>query len=129
MSGWTELCTPAKLYLLFMVAVVLFDMASGYARHAMRNTVYGIFGTFALWVLCAANMDFAAWGLLALPLFFFIVLIALWVFDGVLFTTSREFKHRRHHGEPWPFPNDEPILVTEYKCEQPLLEENGSCTS
>jgi hypothetical protein len=125
MSGWTDLCSPAKLYLLFMVAMILFDMASGYAFHAMRNTVYAVFGPFVLWVLCAANMDFAAWGLLALPFFFFIVLIALWVFDGVLFTTSREFKHHRGNWQP-----EEPILVTEYKCEQPLYgEDNSTCSS
>lgn len=125
MSVWTELCSPAKLYLLAMVAMILFDMASGYAFHAMRNTVYAVFGTFVLWVLCAANMDFAAWGLLALPLFFFIVLIALWVFDGVLFTTSREFKHSRHDLHPM---SEDPVLVTEYKCKQPLYgNDNDTC--
>lgn len=123
MDGWSSICPPAKVYLLFMIALVLFDMASGYTRHAMRNTVYAVFGTFVLWVLCAANMDFAAWGLLALPLFFFILLLALWVFDGILFTTSREF----NHGSCWNkwLKRENPVLVTEYKCTQSLNGENS----
>ncbi len=122
MNGWTDLCSPAKLYLLFMMALVLFNMANGYSIYAMRNFVYMIFGTFVLWVLCAANMDFAAWGLLAFPLFFFIVLIALWVFDGILFTTSREYKHRRSMSR------EEPVLVTEYKCTE-TIEEPTKCSN
>lgn len=116
--SWTNLCTPAKLYLLFMTALVLFDMVSGYARSAMRNTVYALFGTLILWILCASNMDFAAWGLLVFPILFFIVLIALWVFDGILFTTSREYKHRSSRRY------EEPVLVTEYKCTEPVDEED-----
>lgn len=105
-----------------MTALVLFDMVSGYARSAMRNTVYTLFGTLILWILCAADMDFAAWGLLAFPLFFFIVLIALWVFDGILFTTSREYKHRSSSKY------EQPVLVTEYKCTEPV-DETKPCSA
>ncbi len=122
MDGWSNVCPPAKVYLLFMIALVLFDMASGYSYSAMKNTVYAVFGTFVLWVLCAANMDFAAWGLLALPVFFFILLLALWVFDGVLFTTSREFNHGGRWNKWWR--HEKPILVTEYKCTQSLNGDN-----
>jgi hypothetical protein len=86
MNTWINLCPPAQLYLLFMIAVVLFDLVRGAGAFAVRHTGYALFGTIALWVLCAAKMDFAAWGLLMLPIFFFVVLIAMWVFDGVLFT-------------------------------------------
>lgn len=121
MDAWVTLCTPAKLYLLFMIALVIFDLVNGSGTYAIRHTGYGLFGTVALWVLCAANMDFAAWGLLFLPLFFFIVLIALWVFDGVLLTTGRECHDCRK-----PRHSEQSILVTEYECKQPF-DSNSSC--
>ncbi len=125
MDSWTDLCPPAQIYLLFMIALVLFDLVRGSGQYAVRHMGYGLFGTIALWVLCAANMDFAAWGLLLLPLFFFVVLIALWVFDGVLFTTGRKFQGGKSFSRFY----EQPILVTKYECKQPLGSgQESSCT-
>ncbi len=58
MDIWTTLCTPAKLYLLFMIALVLFDLVNSSGIYALRHTGYALFGTVALWVLCAACLLF-----------------------------------------------------------------------
>lgn len=91
METWDTMCSPAKFYILFMIALILFDFYQGYGQYAMRHTVYLVFGGIALFVLCAANMDFAAWGLLLVPIIFYIFLIALWTFDQSFYSISRTY--------------------------------------
>ncbi len=93
MAGWESICSPAKFYILFMIALILFDMYQGYSQFAMRHTVYLVFGGFFLYTLCAANMDFAAWGLLLIPILFYIFLIALWTFDQSFYSISRTYNN------------------------------------
>ncbi len=91
MDAWTNLCSPAKLYILFTIALVLFDMYLGNMNRLVHNSMYGVIGAIMLYVLCAANMDFAAWGLLALPVIFFIFLFALIVYDQSFLTVSHHY--------------------------------------
>ena len=74
-------CSPAKLYAVFMAAIVMFDLYIGKPMLAMRDTVYAAIGTLFLFVLCAARMDFVAWGLLLIPTLFFIFIVAVLVLD------------------------------------------------
>lgn len=95
MDAWTNLCSPAKLYILFVIALALFDMYIGNMNRFLHHSLYGIIGSILLYVLCAANMDFAAWGLLALPVVFFIFLFALILYDQSFFTVSREYVEKQ----------------------------------
>ncbi len=96
------MCSPAKFYILFMIALVLFDFYQGYAQYAMRHTVYLVFGGFFLFALCAANMDFAAWGLLLIPILFYIFLIALWTFDQSFYGITRTYNTGTTSGNYFP---------------------------
>ena len=76
-----EICPPVTIYGVFMAALVLFDLYTSRGRVAMHNIAYGILGSIFLFVLCAAGMEFVAWGLLLLPIIFYLFLLAVIVFD------------------------------------------------
>jgi hypothetical protein len=109
MDSWTELCSPAKVYIIFMSAVVFFDMYLGQTRKVLLNIVYLVFGTGIFYTLCAANMDFVGWLLLAVPILFYIFVVALWVFDQSLYTLRHGYKIRK-------------------SCEKPCEEPEPACT-
>lgn len=77
-------CPPARVYAIFMCAVVLFDLYSGYYNQAFSNFIGVIIGTILLWVLCAARLDFVAYSLLLLPVMFFIFLLTAVTYDQYL---------------------------------------------
>jgi hypothetical protein len=91
-TGWIQLCPPAQLYAIVMVAFVLFQLYRGTYAYAVRHAVFGLMGTAFLWVLCAANMEFAAYGLLVLPVVFFLFLLAVILYDQSLIEIQREYK-------------------------------------
>jgi FlaA1/EpsC-like NDP-sugar epimerase len=91
-SGWIQLCPPAQLYAIVMTAFVLFQLYRGTYRYAIRHAIFAILGTAFLWVLCAAKMEFAAYGLLVLPVLFFVFLLAIILYDQSLFEIQREYK-------------------------------------
>ena len=74
-------CPPARVYAIFMCAVVLFDLYSGYYEQATTNSIAVFVGTLLLWVLCAAKLDFAAYSLLILPVAFFLFLLTAVIYD------------------------------------------------
>lgn len=93
-KSWNTLCPPAQIYPIVMSGVVLFSLWRGTFRHAVTQTIGLFFGTFFLWVLCAADFEFAAYALLWLPVIFLIFFLAIVVFDQSLI----EVKHRYKKG-------------------------------
>lgn len=91
-QSWNTLCPPAKIYPIVMTAVVLFNLYRGTYRYAISHIVALIIGTTFLWILCAANLEFAAYALLALPVLFFVFLLALIFYDQSLFEITRAYK-------------------------------------
>ena len=90
--AWGSLCPPAQLYPIVMTGVVLFHLYRGAYRYAITHTVALIMGTTLLWVLCAANLEFAAYAMLLLPVVFFVFLLALIFYDQSLFDIKRAYK-------------------------------------
>lgn len=89
---WNELCPPAKIYPIAMAGVVMFQLYRGTYRYALTHTIALFIGTFFLWILCAANLEFVAYAMLLLPVFFFIFLLALIFYDQSLFEISRQYE-------------------------------------
>jgi hypothetical protein len=89
--AWSTLCPPAQIYPIVMAAIILFNLYRGTYRYAVTHFVSLIIGTTFLWVLCAANLEFAAYALLALPVLFFIFLLALIFYDQSFFEIKRSY--------------------------------------
>jgi hypothetical protein len=81
MDGPGLFCAPTRIYLVFMIAHIFFNMYLGRGRAIVRDIVYTIMGTIFFIILCAAGMDFVAWGLMSLPIIFYILLLAIVMFD------------------------------------------------
>jgi len=79
-----------------MIAVVLFSLYRGAWREAITNIVSLVVGTLFLWVLCAANFEFAAYGLLILPVLFFVFFLAIVLFDQSLINVTHKYKKCGH---------------------------------
>jgi Ca2+-dependent lipid-binding protein len=75
-----------------MTGVILFNLYRGTYRHAITHVVTTIIGTVFLWVLCAANFEFAAYALLLLPVVFFVFLLAILFYDQSLLEVTRDYK-------------------------------------
>lgn len=88
---WDTLCPPAQIYTIVMAALVLFNLYRGTYRYAISHFVAILIGTTFLWVLCAANLEFAAYTLLALPVLFFVFLLALIFYDKSFFEITRSY--------------------------------------
>ena len=88
---WDTLCPPAQIYTIVMAALVLFNLYRGTYRYAVTHFVAILIGTTFLWVLCAANLEFAAYALLALPVLFFVFLLALIFYDKSFFEITRSY--------------------------------------
>lgn len=91
-KSWGSLCPPAQIYAIVMSAIVLFDLYRGAFRYAISHVVSLLIGTTFLWVLCAANLQFAAYALLLLPIIFFVFLLALIFYDQSFFEISRDYE-------------------------------------
>jgi hypothetical protein len=74
-------CPPVLAYGMFMMGLGLYDIYMVSFPSLARTLFYLIVGGTFLWILCAAGMDFAAWGLLMVPVVFYIFLFALLVFQ------------------------------------------------
>lgn len=92
MGVWDELCSPAKIYAIFMIAFVFFDMYLGSMKRVLRHIAYTVVGTLLLYVLCAANMDFVGWGLILLPVIFYVIFMAILLFDQSFIRFTHEYK-------------------------------------
>ena len=91
-TAWSSLCPPAQLYAIVLTASVLYQIYRKTYRHALRHAIMGVIGTFFLWILCAAHMEFAAYGLLVLPIVFLLFLLAIVVYDQTLFEIQHAYK-------------------------------------
>jgi hypothetical protein len=76
-----ELCPPVFAYGAFMIALGLYDIYMGSFPSLGRTVLYLILGSMFLWILCAAGMDFVAWGLLSIPVMFYVFLFAILIFQ------------------------------------------------
>ena len=78
---WSGFCLPAQIFPVVMAGIVLFDIWVGLYNHAAKNTLYALAGTAALSLLCGSGMEVLAYVLLALPVIFFLFLLALIILD------------------------------------------------
>jgi len=92
-KNWSELCPPAQIYPIVLSALVLFDLYRGSFRQAVSHIVAMLIGTTFLWVLCAANLESAAYILLVLPVLFFVFLLAIIFYDQSLLSIEHERKN------------------------------------
>ena len=90
-KAWGSLCPPAQIYPIVMTALILFNLYRGTYRYAITHVVALVIGTTFLWVLCAANLQFAAYALLLLPVVFFVFLLALLFYDQSFFEIQRSY--------------------------------------
>jgi hypothetical protein len=90
--GWQSLCPPAQIYPIVMSGLILFNMYRGTYAYAISHTVAMIIGTTLLWVLCAANLEFVAYGMLILPVLFFVFLLAVIFYDQSLLSISHSYR-------------------------------------
>ena len=81
-----------------MAGIILFNLYRGTYRYAISHAVAMIVGTTLLWVLCAANMEFAAYGLLLLPILFFVFLLAIILYDQSLLSITHSYKRTGYCG-------------------------------
>ena len=91
-KAWAGLCPPAQIYPAVMAGVILFNLYRGTYRYAITHLVSLVIGTTLLWVLCAAKMEVVAYAMLALPVFFFVVLLAIIFYDQSLLKITRAHK-------------------------------------
>jgi len=91
-KAWAGLCPPAQIYPAVMAGVILFNLYRGTYRYAITHLVSLVIGTTLLWVLCAARMEVVAYAMLALPVFFFVVLLAIIFYDQSLLKITRAHK-------------------------------------
>ena len=78
---WAGFCLPAQIFPVVMAGIVLFNIWVGLYNHAAKNTLYALAGTAALSLLCGSGMEMLAYVLLALPVIFFLFLLALIILD------------------------------------------------
>ena len=110
-------CPPVTVYTIFMAALVLYDVFyTKNSKQGLKSIAYLAVGAVLLWILCAADMQFAAWGLLAIPTVFYIFLIALVIFDQAFNLSSIYAKTE----EECPKPEEEEPECEE---EEPECEE------
>ena len=91
-----NVCPPVKIYAVFMIAVVLFNFYLLAYKHAFVNFVFLFIGSFFLWILCSANLDFVGYGLLILPVLFFIFLFAIILYDQTLISVRHKYLKDLH---------------------------------
>jgi hypothetical protein len=112
MDAWNYLCLPAKIYILVMIPIILFDIYLGSTQYAISNSISLCIGAILLWTLCAAKLEFVAYVLMFLPVLFFVFLIALIFYDKSLLSVRHEYtkarleKQRREQMEANQYEND-----------------------
>lgn len=80
------ICKPLLLYVVFMTALMSYNITQGDAIAAGKNMIFTIAGSVMLFLLCFTGFETAAWILLAIPPFFFTAIIALLVITQIVRT-------------------------------------------
>lgn len=112
MDAWNSLCLPAKIYILVMIPIILFDIYLGSTKYAISNSISLFIGAILLWTLCAAKLEFVAYVLMILPVLFFVFLIALIFYDKSMISVRHEYikarlkKQQREQIEANQYEND-----------------------
>jgi len=78
----TNLCSPALLYLVFMIIHVITQMFNEQYNDALVKLIIGIIFTIILQLLCMQNMKIISWLLVFIPiiLYTYTTLIIFFVF-------------------------------------------------
>ncbi len=78
----TNLCSPALLYLVFMIIHVISQMFNQQYNDALVKLIIGIIFTLILQLLCMQNMKIISWLLVFIPiiLYTYTTLIIFFVF-------------------------------------------------
>lgn len=85
LSGiWTSMCHPGQIFSIAMSSLILFDIYLGKFHKAFRDIIYLFIGSVFIWILCAANMGFVAYALMAIPIIFTIFIFAIILYDQTL---------------------------------------------
>jgi hypothetical protein len=124
---WDSTCNTVKLYTIFMVALIFYDVYNLNSKAAIKNVFHGVVGAVLLFVLCAANLEFVGWALLALPVIFYIFLLVVIVFDQG-FNITHEYKVKTAPAK-CDAPEVEAPPVCEATCEEETSEEQTNCTT
>ena len=77
---------PVLIYFIFMLALITYDISQVNFRAVGKNLMFLITGVILLGVLCYAGFDTVAWILLALPPFFFVALVAMFIVSQIINT-------------------------------------------
>jgi len=86
MAESTGYCGPFLLYVIFMLALITYDITQYDKIAAIRNSIFLIIGAFFLWLLCKIGFEIAGWILISIIPFFFVSLIALLIVTQVVRT-------------------------------------------
>ncbi len=76
-----EQCSPAFAYSTFIIVICLFDIYMGKYPSIPRTLLYLITGIVLIWILCASGMGIVAWGIVTIPMLFYIFIIAVLVYQ------------------------------------------------
>ncbi len=79
---FTNLCTPALIYLVFFLTHSLVATFQSKYKHAILQILLGILMTFLLQLLCLRKMDIISWIIVFIPFIFYtyMVMIIYYVF-------------------------------------------------
>jgi len=77
---------PLILYNIFVIALILYDATQFDIKSMGKNTVFLVFGSLLIWLLCYLGFEPVVWVLLSLPIFFIVALLALLVITQIINT-------------------------------------------
>lgn len=74
---FTKLCTPALIYLVFILTHSLVATFQGKYNHAILQILLGVLMTFLLQTLCLRKMDIISWIIVFIPFIFYTYMIMI----------------------------------------------------
>ena len=74
---FTNLCTPALIYLVFFLTHSLVATFQNKYKHAILQILLGILMTFLLQLLCLRKMDIISWIIVFIPFIFYTYMIMI----------------------------------------------------
>jgi len=78
----TNLCSPALLYLIFILIHVIVESSNGKYKDALVKLIIGLIFTIVLQIFCSQNMKIISWLLVFIPIimYTYTTLIIFFVF-------------------------------------------------
>lgn len=71
------LCTPALIYLVFMLIHVIIEMFNGNNKGSLMQLIVGLLVTLLLQLLCMKGMNIISWIIVFLPFIFYTYMMIL----------------------------------------------------